>query len=40
MSEGVISWIAKAFCRHNWRPSRTWPGTVVCRRCGKRTYAG
>jgi hypothetical protein len=22
--------------RHDWRPSSSWPGVIVCRRCGHR----
>lgn len=30
---GMFKWFKQMFCHHQWSPSRSRPGTVVCYRC-------
>jgi hypothetical protein len=36
----MISWLRRLLCRHVWRDSTSWPGMVVCKKCGQRRIVG
>jgi hypothetical protein len=36
----MLKWLRRQFCRHQWRDSRSWPGAVVCTKCGVRKIVG
>lgn len=33
---GLFKLLSRLLCRHSYRPSRSWPGVAVCRKCGVR----
>jgi hypothetical protein len=35
----MLHWLRRLFCRHEFRDSTTWPGVMVCRKCGYRRVA-
>ena len=37
MRTPILSFLRRLIClRHDYRPSTSWPGVIVCRRCGYR----
>ena len=36
MIKALKQWLARLSCRHEYRYSRSRPGTLVCKRCRKR----
>jgi len=32
----MLQWLYRLVCRHQFRASTTWPGMIVCRKCGLR----